>query len=374
MVFFHLILTDKCNLCCSYCRGKIFSDDTEWCGRNVEVDYELPVDLSIDLGDFYEFVRKDPDACITFYGGEPLIRCDLITEIMDNAPPCRFMIQTNGLLLKDLPPRYINRFESILVSLDGPPHVTDKHRGHGTHRRVMENIRYLERAGFNGELIARMTVAEDVEIDKAVQYLSSNPEHSFSSIHWQMDAEFSGDAGTRTFRKWIDEKYNPGIRRLIDTWVARIARGEGVARWYPFIQLMQDLLAGRESRLRCGSGYANYTIMTDGHIGPCPAMIGMKEYYVGHISSSHPLRLPVVEVGNECKECSIRGFCGGRCLYSQIIRPWPEEMRIAVCDSVRNLHQGLLEALPVVRECIDAGLIREDDLSHTRYNGCEIIP
>lgn len=374
MVFFHLILTDDCNLCCSYCRGKIFSESVEWCGRNIEIDTELPPDLTIELEDLYRFIEKDPDACITFYGGEPLLRASLIMEIMENAPRCRFMVQTNGLLLQDIPPRYIRRFETILVSLDGPRDVTDRHRGKGTYRRIMENLGYLATAGFGGELIARMTVGEDMDIHDAVAFLSSNRDHSFSSIHWQMDAEFAGDAGIRSFKRWLNRSYNPGIRRLIKKWVEMMETGEGVARWYPFLQPMQDLLAGKDSRLRCGAGYANYTIMTDGHIGPCPVMIGMKEYYAGHIRDANPLSLPIVEVESECNQCPIRGFCGGRCLYSQIVRPWPDEMRMAVCESVMNLHAGLVEALPRVRRCIDKGLLKEADFSHTRFNGCEIIP
>lgn len=374
MVFFHLILTDDCNLCCSYCRGKIFSESVEWCGRNIDIDTGLPPDLTIELDDLYRFIERDPDACITFYGGEPLLRAGLIMEIMENAPRCRFMIQTNGLLLTDIPPRYIRRFETILVSLDGSPDITDRHRGTGTYRKVMENLAYLATAGFGGELIARMTVGEDVDIHDAVGFLTSNRDHTFSSIHWQMDAEFAGDTAIRSFRTWLYRSYNPGIRRLIKTWVEMMERGEGVARWYPFLQPMQDLLACRDSRLRCGAGYANYTIMTDGHIGPCPVMIGMKEYYAGHIRDANPLSLPIVEVESECNQCPVRGFCGGRCLYSQIVRPWPDEMRMAVCESVMNLHAGLVEALPRVRRCIDKGLLNEADFSHTRFNGCEIIP
>jgi len=373
-MFFHLILTDDCNLCCTYCRGKILSGGVEWCGRDVSVDDQLPPDLCIDLDELYSFLGKDPDPCLTFYGGEPLLRPELIMEIMDNAPPCRFMVQTNGLLLSDLPPDYLRRFETILVSLDGCPDTTDRHRGRGTYRRVMENIGFLERNGFSGELIARMTVGEDVDIAEEVRYLSDNPDHSFRSIHWQLDAEFSGDAGVRDFRNWLDECYNPGIRLLIHEWVERMATGAGVARWYPFLQPAWDLLNGRESGLRCGAGHSNYTIMTDGHIGPCPVMIGMTEYYAGHISRAHPLHLPHIGVESECTRCPIVGFCGGRCLYSQVVRPWPDEMRVAVCDSVKNLMEGLQDALPCIRECIGEGLVRGEDFSHTRYNGCEIIP
>jgi putative peptide-modifying radical SAM enzyme len=374
-LFFHLILTDDCNLCCTYCRGKIFSPGVEWRGTCGEVDLDLPPDLSLDLEDLARFLAGDPVPTLTFYGGEPLLRPDLIMSVMDRVPWARYMIQTNGLLLSRIPGPYLRRFDTILVSLDGPPALTDRHRGRGTHARVLENLQTIrERHQYSGELIARMTICEDTEIYEAVMYLATNPGFPFASIHWQLDADFSGDVTARDFRSWIEGRYNPGIRRLVAEWVKAMA-GEGmVRRWYPFIDPMEDLLAGRESSLRCGSGYANYTIMTDGSIGPCPVMVGMKDYYVGHISTAHPLRLKTVHIPGECNGCEIRGFCGGRCLYSHIVRPWPPEWRALVCGSVRNLDEALAAALPEVRRLIAEGCIRDADFAHTRYNGCEIIP
>ena len=40
------------------------------------------------------------------------MRPDLITEIMNEAPVKRYMIQTNGLLLNRLSPDILNRFET----------------------------------------------------------------------------------------------------------------------------------------------------------------------------------------------------------------------------------------------------------------------
>ena len=77
-----------------------------------------------------------------------------------------------------------------------------------------------------------------------------------------------------------------------------------VLRWYPFLDPMEDLLHGRQSLLRCGSGYANYSIMTDGHIAPCPVMIGMSQYYVGHVKDADPLNLPIIEVNGDCYQLS----------------------------------------------------------------------
>jgi uncharacterized protein len=374
-VFFHLILTDECNLCCSYCRAKAFEVLDEREGEtSVLLDEAVPLELDYDLIELYEFLRKDPSPTLTFYGGEPLLRADLIRKIVQEAPVHQFMMQTNGLLLNELPPDITNSFSAILVSLDGNKELTDLNRGAGVYERVMGNVRKIRGNGYKGELIARMTVTERTDIVEAVHHLADNSEYSFSSIHWQIDANFSGDFSRRAFENWTNNKYNPGIRTLVNDWVDDMETYGEVRRWYPFLDLMEDLLKGRTSMLRCGSGYANYSIMTDGNIGPCPIMIGMREFYVGHISRSHPLELAHILIGNECSECRILTFCGGRCLYSNITRPWGTAGRRLVCGTVENLNTALNEALPHVQALLDEGTIKIDDFTHQKFNGCEIIP
>ena len=327
-----------------------------------------------DLDTLYNFLRKDRFPTLTFYGGEPLLKMDVIQRIMDEAPVERFMIQTNGLLLDQLDPKYVNRFSTILVSLDGGEALTDAHRGNGTYRKVMTNAKRVIANGFLGELIARMTVTEDTDIVETVTYLADNPDFSFSSIHWQLDANFSNDFSGRTFSSWVNDRYNPGIRTLVNHWMHLMQEHGMVPRWYPFLDTMEDLLCSKTSLLRCGSGYANYSIMTDGHIAPCPIMIGMKRYYLGHISTTHPCDLSRIAVGGECSACRILDFCGGRCLYSNIVHPWNKEGRKLVCGTVENLHAALTDALPKIRLLIDQGTITRDNFTHEKFNGCEIIP
>lgn len=374
-MYFHLILTDNCNLCCSYCRAKAFLDlDESESERAVEIDETIPIDLEYDLETLYAFLRKDPAPTVTFYGGEPLLRADLIERIVTEAPVQRFMMQTNGLLLDRLSPAIINRFTTILVSLDGRRELTDASRGEGVYDRVMKNIRYIRANGYVGELIARMTVTEKTDIVDAVHWLAENPDFPFTSIHWQLDANFAGDFSHREFAAWVAGSYNPGIRTLVTDWVDHMETQGEVLRWYPFLDCMEDLLLGRPSLLRCGSGHTNYTIMTDGHISPCPVMIGMKQYYVGHIRDADPGKLDPVSVGGECPECAIRTFCGGRCLYSNITRPWSEPERRLVCGTVENLHAALNEALPRVKKLLADSIITWEQFHHEKFNGCEIIP
>lgn len=373
-MFYHIILTDNCNLCCSYCRGKSFEAYGDPVVDGIIIDPDLPTEFSISLPVLYHFLSQDPDAVLTFYGGEPLMRSDLVREILHTAPVNRYMLQTNGTLLHTMEPADLRKFETILVSIDGPEWLTDTNRGSGTYRRVVDNLNYVRETGYHGELIARMTVNERTDIYDAVTFLSDNKDFCFSSVHWQIDANFASDFHSRHFEEWVERSYNPGITRLVRTWLDYMNKDRKVLRWYPFIDPAEDLLKGRQSRLRCGAGYANYSIMTDGSIAACPVMVGMKDYYLGHIDHSDPLHLPELPVQGRCAECEILHFCGGRCLYSTITRPWTEEQNIVLCRTIRHLRECLTGSLPEVSELIRNGIISPESFIHTKFNGCEIIP
>jgi uncharacterized protein len=370
---YHLVLTDRCNLCCSYCRGRVGEEnDVSW-GALV-LDDEMPLEFNCDLDTLASFLSADPNPSVTFYGGEPLLRSDLIAAIIEYIPDVKYLLHTNGTLLDRLPNPVLNRMDAISVSLDGPETITDRHRGIGTYRKVMQNVRALRGRGFCGEIIARMTVSPGNSIGSAVRYLSLNSDFSFSSIHWQLDADFSRETAGVDFRSWIQDRYNPQIRELIQYWVNMIRITGTVPRWYPFIEPMQDMILGNKSLLRCGCGHESYGILTNGAVVACPLMVGMKEYYVGHIASTRPKKLPKYVIGGRCAKCRIRDFCGGRCLYAHLMGHWSDERKKLICETVFNLQEGLEEAMPEVKSLLNKGIIGYHDLDHRKFEGCEIIP
>ncbi|MBN1432134.1 MAG: TIGR04084 family radical SAM/SPASM domain-containing protein [Methanomicrobiaceae archaeon] len=374
-MYYHLILTDECNLNCSYCRGKdYFSLESK--NEPLENICSLPDSPKYSPENLYSFLKKDSDPAVLFYGGEPTLQSDLMMEFMDNMPSCRFSIYTNGLLIENLPPEYIRRLDTIIISIDGDRDTTDGYRGIGVYDLVMANVGYINKAGFSGEIIGRITVAENTDIYNSVIHLLENQIHSFNSIHWQIDANFWYDYDSRPgFNEWIFGSYNPGISRLMKRWVEIIKSTGNVPRWYPFCGLVSDILTGIcPSPLRCGAGHLNYAIQTDGNIIPCPCMSGMKDYYCGNIYESDPGRLKKVEPVGECSDCDIMEFCGGRCLYSNIVSPWPEEGRMIVYESVRNLKSAVESVIPEISDMIEQGFISAGDFRINKYNGCEIIP
>ncbi|MGQ9726836.1 MAG: SPASM domain-containing protein, partial [Candidatus Bathycorpusculaceae bacterium] len=254
--------------------------------------------------------------------------------------------------------------------------LTDYYRGHGTFRRVVENLRLIRRNGFVGEIIARMTVMEQTDIYKQVKWLMENSEFPFSSVHWQLNAGFwSRDFERREFKRWSEESYNPGIRKLVKFWVDCMEEKGIVFRLYPFLGIAQSLLLGEErSLLRCGAGWINYAIQTDGHIVPCPSMWGMKDYYLGHISNADPLRLRKFFVGEPCTKCQIFNMCGGRCLYANVTKRWNASAYKLVCKTVQNLIEAIHAEIPKIKGLIREKKIRLEDFKFMKYNGCEIIP
>ena len=374
-MFFHVILTTECNLQCKYCFGETMEDFDEDFGE-FDVDYSLPKKINYDWKALGDFCAKDPECVVTFYGGEPLLCVEEIKHAMDVVGPKHFMIQTNGLLLDRLDPAYVNRFHTILVSVDGEEALTDYYRGKGTFRKVIDNLKLIKKNGFSGELIARVTVMEQTDIDRQIRWLLNNEEFSFSSVHWQLNAGFWGnDYARRDFKGWSESNYLPGLHRLARFWVDEMERKGLVRRLYPFLGIANMLVFNEEpSLMRCGGGWINYAVQTDGHIIPCPTMWGMRDYYVGHIAKDNPLALKKTFVGKPCSECDILDVCGGRCLYANITRRWSDEAYAEVCGAVKGLVDAVRSQVPRIEKLIDEGKVNRCDFEFMKYNGCEIIP
>jgi putative peptide-modifying radical SAM enzyme len=372
---FYVTLTTSCNLQCRYCYGKSCEDfGSDFHG--LQIDYSTPRSIDYDTRNLKSFLQEDPDPLLIFYGGEPLLQMHKMEVIMDSVPAAKFVLQTNGLLLNRMEMKYANKIDPIFVSLDGNETLSDYYRGKGTYRRVMGNVKKIRDDGYTGEIVARMTVGEETEIDHQVLALVENVELPFSSVHWQLDALFwQNDFPKRHFSDWTTKSYNPRLRKLIQAWVDRMRKDGEVLRLYPLVGVTQSLLRGEPSRLRCGAGWSVFNIQTDGNITPCPVMAGLSDFYLGNICETPLGSLKdAVRVSEPCIRCDIFSICGGRCLYANVTKLWGEDGFSQVCGTVRGMINALQGVLPEIRALIDAGRIRLSDFEYQKYNGCEIIP
>ncbi|UCH05565.1 MAG: TIGR04084 family radical SAM/SPASM domain-containing protein [Candidatus Thorarchaeota archaeon] len=357
---YHLILTRQCNLNCVYCHGG-------------EEDGNTEIQYSID--NLSDFLKKDrTNISLLFYGGEPTLRVPLIIDLIDRFPKATFMLQTNGLLVSQLPEDYIKRFHSILVSIDGTEETTDRYRSKGVYQRVIKNVRWLREIGYEGDLVARMAVSEQSDIYRDVRHLVDLGNPSFDHVHWQLNVVCDAEGNWNDFDGWVEKSYNPGITMLVEDWVSGLEEGrvQGIA---PFLPVMHTILTGERTELRCGSGLDTFAIHVDGSIGVCPISPDWEFSIVGDIRTTRPEQLRgIMRVEDPCPTCDIEWVCGGRCLFANRERLWGDEGLRKVCKTVRHLIESLQNIVPRVQELIENEVISLDQLSYPVNNGCEVIP
>lgn len=368
---YHIILTEKCNSECRYCYEKSMQEFGNSINKKFKFDYSAPCFSQVNVKKLKEFLLKDKNPVLVFYGGEPLLQIEKIIDIIDGLKDTnvKFRMQTNGKLLNELPMKYLKKIEKILVSLDGNKERTDFNRGEGTYDLVMKNIEEIKSKCYNGEIIARMTISQDFP-DLYEQVLNLI-KVGFTSVHWQLDVGFyESDFNEDKIKKFFRE-YNKSLTKLADWWLGKIKKGN-VLKLYPFMGIIESLLKDKPTKIRCGAGHTGYAITTNGKIVACPIMNTIKDFEAGSLEDN-PNELKKFEI-EECENCEVKDLCGGRCLYWRKAKLWPKKGDEMICDSIKYYISEMKRIFPSIKQLIKEGKISEKDFEYEKYFGPEIIP
>lgn len=193
-MYFHIILTEKCNSECRYCYKKSETDFGSGIEKRFDFDFSAPTDSAVKISVLKKFLLKDRDPKVIFYGGEPLCNIEKMKEIMNNIKS-DYYIQTNGKLLDKVPREYMKRFRKILISIDGEKKTTDFDKGDGTFEKVISNLEMIRKQGFCNEVVARMTLSFSDKLQKLSKQVKYLLEIGFNSVHWQLDIAVYGLVG-----------------------------------------------------------------------------------------------------------------------------------------------------------------------------------
>lgn len=152
--------TPFCNISCDYCYLAHRSDSARMPLEIVEATFRNLLQDNL-LG---------PELTVIWHAGEPLVASpefyrhafDGAQRLSSECCRIRHAIQTNGILIND---EWCALFKqwgvNIGVSLDGPPHIHDRHRrtrdGRPTHERVMRGIERLQQAQIPFHVITVVT-------------------------------------------------------------------------------------------------------------------------------------------------------------------------------------------------------------------------
>jgi uncharacterized protein len=148
-----LQLTQRCNFRCTYC---IYSEDSSPYQRN-HSNNDMSPEIAEKAVDFlFSHSRDVSNVNIGFYGGEPLLKFDLLKHIVEYVKEnyygkrVHYSITTNGSLMTDEVVEYFVENDIYpMISFDGPKHIHDKYRhfaenGRGTYDVVMSRLSYIK--------------------------------------------------------------------------------------------------------------------------------------------------------------------------------------------------------------------------------------
>jgi sulfatase maturation enzyme AslB (radical SAM superfamily) len=287
-----IILTQQCNLSCSYCLAK-------------QGTFGLPVnemsfkDVKKWLSDL--FSRNPTIDFVKFFGGEPTLRFDLIRSICDfisseigRLP--HFAITTNGTLNAA---RHLDLWKqfhfSVSVSIDGPAQVHDEVRttraGHGSFKKAVEYCSTLRDANFPFAVVG---VFDDRHRRHGLTYLDTiRFLNSLSPLVKVQFVEALGDAVEREAAVQFDFlQVREEVRQAVDM-IFNLATSNWLSPDHPdwvydnnLFRFMYGVSTGKARPYEHACTASNLTtLFPSGQSMPCYTFSGHKELSLGNLNA-----------------------------------------------------------------------------------------
>lgn len=314
-------LTHQCNLACKYCIMAM----PELKQGYQESQATMNVDLVRETVD-YIYRAGLPGMNVTFYGGEPLLKFDLLQEAVEYAEqkyPGFFVynVITNATLLTAKMAAFFQKHRvRFLFSVDGDKAANDrlrvfKNSDDSVYDRAWGNIQQL--LGQLPELEYKVNVTyfrPTLDLERAFVSLLAQgvPETRFerglapaNSPYFvrQEDVERIKEAFSAIAEQYL-EHLIAGGSHVVDNFVVLLRK---ISRQTP--------------RLRgCNMGIDYVTIAADGRVYPCHKLVGHEDFCMGDVRSGtnneryREFWQHSVVQRDSCSACEVRFLCGGFCI------------------------------------------------------------
>lgn len=304
-----LMIAHDCNLSCDYC----FGDEGTYHMRGY-----MTKECAFKSIDFLLLNSKEEKLQVTFFGGEPLLRFDLIREVVEYCKNIEkssnkkfgFSITTNGTLItKEIEDYFIKENIFVQISIDGNQQMHDNNRhyksGAGSYNNLVKATKSLiSRAKVKGKATIALPNINMVDVFKHICSLG------FSQIPITL-AHSAIECNDY-------EQVNYETSRFVNYLFSLIKKGEidkvkKATRTYKILQMIHYR---KYKSTYCGAGFNMVTIDINGKIFPCHRLSADNpESSIGTVYSNDLIenQTNIMNVSEQCSNCWIRGFCGGGC-------------------------------------------------------------
>jgi len=323
----HIVLnvTHACNLACKYCFVARSDDEP------MAMDFETAVAA-------IEQLAPAPLRHIGFFGGEPMLKFDLVQRIVERfaGEGTTWGMTTNATLLGEVEAAFLAEHHfSMIVSIDGPPPVHNANRpsqcGGGSYADTMMGLLGLANAGLRPTL--RATCREPVQLLAAAVHLNAAVQDGLGAhvaVEPALCSEGCGCEALRGAPSAWEEAYVELAR-----WMATEARSGRRVGIHHVCQPLRRLRDRAPQPSECGAGKNYFTVAPDGAIHACHR----ERTAIGHAATGLDERLRQPWLDNRyyarwmCPTCPIRNACGGGCRSESVYRE----------HEIRRPHSGHCE-------------------------------
>lgn len=307
-----LLLTNRCNLACSYC----------YVGRS---NLDMSPSIARQAVDFaFESNAADETLNIGFFGGEPLLRFPLmreITEWVESDPRyepegTRFSVVSNGTIFTSEIADFLEQHHvGLVISCDGAPAVHDTFRRfangkpssalvEATIRRAIERFSQVPvNAVFSPRTLRHLPETVEYLSSLGVRQIYLNPD--FSAEWTQEHIDLLPEVYGRIADLYVDcyRRGDPHFISPIDAKISVVLRG------------------GYSPCEQCRMGTGEFAFAPNGDIYPCERLVGNgdREHCIGNLQSGltgPPVlkhRAPGTRLNVECLGCELRSYCMNWC-------------------------------------------------------------
>jgi radical SAM protein with 4Fe4S-binding SPASM domain len=268
---------------------------------------------------------------LIFFGGEPLVRFDLIKKTVETTinnisnHTVSFSITTNGTLLTDRIAEFfsVNKF-AVLLSLDG----LDNKYNH----RVFKNGKPSFNKALRGyNLLKAHNVITEIRatLTKDNPYIFDTYEY-FENLKVPFTVAFAYESENKAgkeFSSFNDEdiaNISTSLDALERYYAHKIENNEIIYNSV-FSKLAQKLELRIRQESACAGGFSYFTLMHGGEIFSCPHLMDDNEYRMGNINDFQKMKqndydftpISVNKIGS-CSDCWAKFLCSGGCTSQKI--------------------------------------------------------
>jgi len=324
----YMILTDDCNLKCSYC-----FEDSPSCDPSFESTY-MTKEAAVTAVEYFANITKlygdsEKKKIIHFYGGEPLLNfaamkaaVERISELkVEGKLPhdCILVMVTNGTLINDDIATFLSENNiAVGISIDGPEELNNAYRI--SKSKKMSNVfkttrdayELLKKYGINVGLSATLTPEIVENFDEVLEFfindLGISDGVSFNIMHFNPTVD-------------VDDNYFEAAAKALIKAYARFSEidvhEERMMRKVSAFIKCEQMLGD------CGVVGNQIVVAPDGKIGVCQDFVKPRTYFKGTVFDKDfdlikeglfdgwKTRSPLFM--DQCLDCEAVAICGGGC-------------------------------------------------------------